>query len=172
MKIMILKLTCILNLLQAMPADVVKDITQDEFFNLSVAAQNAHHKKDRLLQLTGDIEPGLMEENFRKLDLLFDAMVKKNSLKRKVFKLLPPKELDRKEGLELIVKFVDKISKKYGYYTSLEMLGLGVKFNASIHNKEQPIEIVIHLPQDLLVNFDNYLVKHQLLFVEAETDGR
>ena len=123
---------------------------------LSVACQNAHSEFDNI-DPDGSIDPSFVTGYLKEINTALDALVGSGYLAKKKFFLKNPAEMDPKEQEALSSVFRDaigKIYKKYGNYSAMEMVDMGIYRMISTVQKGEEFSVTIRLPKMRLQHFE------------------
>lgn len=96
------------------------------------------------------------------IDVLLDKLVEKKELVRIEMQLKNPAEWTEKTGPELI-GFVKSLSEKYGFYVASEMMSLGFRLELEPIADDQPLELVLRIPEETGKKFQTFIKNSGLL---------
>lgn len=172
--VLVLACSCVLN--SASGAEETND-AERAWIAISAAAQNAHYDLKMFEEASREIvrrdggaaggqvpDLSAYEAYIEKIDAALRVLTKAKRLVRKEFVLLTPGELGG-AGIQSIQDFVEdgELAKTFGYYTSLELIDLGVRRHFMAAAIDEPVKLTVHLPAKQMKKFDAMLVKKQLL---------
>jgi hypothetical protein len=144
-------------LLMLAMASLVHAEPEKLWFELGVKSQNVFLKYYLSSVEEGAVmDPSFFEEDLRKLENVFERMIKEKLLLQRIFLLGKHKEIGE-GGFRKINRFAIELGEKYGCYTAFEMLGLGVSYRLKTIPRNGMVRLAVRLPESDLVDFEAFL---------------
>ncbi|MBK1789723.1 hypothetical protein JIN82_00995 [Persicirhabdus sediminis] len=125
------------------------DISRD-FFCLSVASQNAHAEFE-VLATDVAVDPELASKYRKEIQQYLLSLVEKGALVQIETKFQSPDDLGEEKQnsfMEDLIDIATSMAPKYGYYTSLEMVGCGVGLKLRNIQRDEPIAWTFSVPKE------------------------
>lgn len=139
------------NIVQADPGN--SNLLINSWIGLSGASQNASLLQTRIKP--GQVaDPTMAKSIVSDIDKSLEALVKAGFLQKKVFTFAQGDVLHGDSSK--LNMFIYKISEKFGYYTSLELLDLGLEHSLKVFNEDENVTLEIFLPTVEMQEFENY----------------
>ncbi len=128
---------------------VFAESNESLLLKLSVACQNAQAEFERVGANTA-ISPDFVTEYIETINASLDALVASGYLNQAEYNMKNPSEMTEKELdnlSDVLLGFVDKLYKQYGYYSALEMVDMGVYRRISTVRKGDKFSLKVRIPE-------------------------
>ena len=122
-----------------------------EWMALSVSAQNVANQLQMITPGTVP-DPATFEDDLKAINSALNKLVESGEIQEKKIKLLPLNKLED-GGVEFLFDYARYLSEKYGYYTALEMIDMGLEKRLSIFQPDEPFPLHLRMPREQLEDF-------------------
>jgi hypothetical protein len=143
-------LICILNTYNYIYAD--DSLRLKAWVNLSAASQNTAIAINNN-RPGGMIDPGSVEPLINAINDSIEQLTKDGFLTAKSFKFRQEDILTKDSKLS---GFINQMSVKYGHYTALCLMDMGISHMIRIYKKDELVELRVFLPQADMIEFEKY----------------
>lgn len=131
------------------------------WMKLSVCVQNVAFEFEKLKD--GVVpDPAMFEKDVKTIDQALDQLVTDGELVERKVDLLPVGDLGE-EGFEFLMAAADDLSEKFGRYTAMELIDLGLKKRLMAFQEDEPFVLHLRLPAEQLNDLLKKLDEKDLL---------